>query len=105
MFNPFDWFSGKHIDAFSRDLAREFSSRYPAEMAARLPDKKQEKKLGRALNHVYRQAKEFREEKRLGVYGTARLGNGFKWELRDMGYGNEFIEETTKGLILTVRGK
>lgn len=105
MLNPFNWFSGKQIDAFSRELAREFASRYPLEMAGKTPDKKGEKKLGRALNHVYSQAKAFQQERRLGIYGTARLGNGFKWELRELGYRHEFIEETTKGLILTVKGK
>ena len=105
MFNPLSWLQGKHIDKFSRELAREFAQRYPLEMAAASPDKKSEKKLGRALNHVYRQARDFRQSRSLGVYGTARLGNGFKWELREMGYRNEFIEEATKGLILSVRGK
>lgn len=105
MFNPLKWLQGKHIDEFARDLAREFASRYPLEMAKGSPDKKQEKKLGRALNYVYRQAREFRHDRRLGVYGTARLGNGFKWELREMGYQYDFIEEATNGLILSVRGK
>lgn len=105
MFNPFTWFTSKQVDAFSRELAREFASRYPVDMAARTPDKKSEKKLGRTLNHIYRQAQEFGRDRGLGVYGTARLGNGFKWELRELGYRQEFIEETTKALILTVRGK
>ena len=105
MFNPLNWFQGKHIDSFSRELAQEFASRYPLEMAGKELDKKLEKKLGRALNHAYRQAGEFRRDRRLGVYGTARLGNGFKWQLREMGYRHDFIEEATKGLILSVRGK
>jgi len=105
MFNPLKWLQGKHIDEFARELAREFASRYPLEIAKGSSDKKQEKKLGRALNYVYRQAREFRQDRRLGVYGTARLGNGFKWELREMGYQYDFIEEATNGLILSVRGK
>ena len=105
MFNPLKWLKGKHIDSFSAELAQEFANRYPLEMAKKKPDKKLEKKLGRALNHVYRRAGEFRRDRRLGVYGTARLGNGFKWQLREMGYRHEFIEEATKGLILSVRGQ
>ena len=105
MFNPLNWLQGKHIDAFSRQLAQEFARRYPLEMATGPSDKKQEKKLGRALNHAYRQARGFRQDRRLGVYGTARLGNGFKWELKEMGYRHEFIEQATKGLILSVRGQ
>ena len=105
MFNPLNWLKGKHIDSFSVELAQEFASRYPLEMAKKKPDKKLDKKLGRALDHVYRKAGEFRRDRRLGIYGPARLGNGFKWQLREMGYRHEFIEEATKGLILSVRGQ
>jgi hypothetical protein len=105
MLNPLQWFTGKQIDTFSRELARELASRYPADVAARTPDKKSEKKLGRTLNHIYRQAAEFGRDRGLGIYGTARLGNGFKWELKELGYRHEFVEETTKALLLTLRGK
>jgi hypothetical protein len=105
MFNPLHWLQGRKIDDFSRQLAEQFASRYPPELSTESPNKKREKKLGRALNHVYNQARDFKRNRRLGVYGTARLGNGFKWELREMGYQHDFIEEATKGLILNVRGK
>jgi hypothetical protein len=104
MFNLSNWLQGKHIDAFSRELAQEFARRYSLEMAQEPPDKKMGRKLDRALTVVYRQAREFRKDRRLGVYGTARLGNGFKWELKEMGYRQDFIEQATKGLILNVRG-
>lgn len=105
MFNPLHWLQGRKIDDFSRELARQLASRFPPEMSSELSGKKREKKLGRALNHVYRKARDFKQERRLGVYGTARLGNSFKWELREMGYEHEFIEEATRGLILNVRDK
>lgn len=104
MFNPLPLFKRGPIDAFSRELASEFARRYPLDLD-RGSDKKREKKLGRALNHVYNQARRFSREQRLGVYGTARLGNGFKWALKEMGYRQEFIDEATKGMILNVRGK
>jgi hypothetical protein len=104
MFNLSNWLQGKHIDVFSRELAQEFARRYSLEMAQEPPDKKMGRKLDRALTVVYRQAREFRKDRRLGVYGTARLGNGFKWELKEMGYRQDFIEQATKGLILNVRG-
>jgi hypothetical protein len=105
MFNPLHWLQGRKIDDFSRQLAEQFASRYPPELSSESHNKKREKKLGRALNHVYKLARDFKHDRRLGVYGTARLGNGFKWELREMGYHHDFIEEATKGLILNVRGK
>ncbi len=95
MFNPLSWLQGKRIDTYSRELDQEFVKRYPLEMAQSSPNKKTEKKLGRALNHVYKHAREFRLARCLGVYGTARLRNGFKWEFREIGYRNELIEEAT----------
>lgn len=104
MFNPLGLLKGGRIDEFSRELAAEFARRYPLKPDERL-DKKREKKLGRALSHVYAEARTFAKERRLGVYGTARLGNGFKWALKEMGYGKEFIDEATKGLVLNARGE
>jgi hypothetical protein len=105
MINPLGLLKGKHIDEFSRELARQLANRFPIESAHALSDKKRDKKLGRALNHVYKQARDYCNDGRLGIYGTARLGNGFKWELKEMGYQEDFIEEATKGLILNVRKK
>lgn len=105
MLNPFRWKPNREIDAFSRELARELAERCTAEMAARPAGKKGQKKLGRALDRIYSRARQYCREHRLGVYGTARLGNTFKWELREMGYDGAFVEEATKGLILSMRGK
>lgn len=105
MLKALRWLPGKDIDDFSRALARDLAARYSLEMANGPQGKKSEKKLGRALSHVYARAREFRAARRLGVYGTARLGNAFKWELKEIGYRSAFIEEVTKGLILNVRGR
>lgn len=105
MLNPLRWFPNREIDDFSRALARELAERYTVAMADGPSDKKTDKKLGRTLNLVYARARDFRRERRLGVYGTARLGNSFKWELREMGYPSAFVDEATRGLILSVRGR
>ena len=95
----------KDLDEFARSLAAELTKRFTPEMEAKSKDKKAEKKLGLALNGIYAQARTYREENRLGIYGKARIGNTFKWELRERGYSDPFIEETTKGLVLKLSGK
>jgi hypothetical protein len=45
---------------------------------------------------------DFQREHNLGIYGKARLGNTFKWELKEMGYQNEFVNEATKGLLVSL---
>jgi hypothetical protein len=56
----------------------------------------------RALESVYAQAREYRVQPPLGVYKKARLGNTFQWELKDKGYSEAFVDETTKGLVLSL---
>ena len=103
MWNLLNFFSNKEIDAFSRSLAQEVGTRFPVGMERKINDKKDRKtkrNLARTLQSVYTKAHEFRQAQRLGVYGKARLGNTFKWELREMGYEPDFVEEATKGLII-----
>jgi hypothetical protein len=97
--------SNEAIDAFSRDLVRELTERYTREMDTRALDTKSERKLGRALNKVYSKARDFRDAHDLGVYGKARLGNTFKWELKELGYGEAFVEDATKGLVVSLGRK
>jgi hypothetical protein len=38
--------------------------------------------------------------KKLGVYGKAKLGTTFKWELKELGYDDDFVDEFTRNLLL-----
>ncbi len=102
MWNPLKHLPNKHIDEFSRSLARELSERFPLELESQTSNKKSDKKLGKALNGIYSKARDFRVDNKLGVYGKARLGNTFRWELKEMGYGGGFVEEATKGLVVSI---
>ena len=98
-------FPNKHIDAFSRSLVEELSERFPVGMEFKIndgKDKKAAKHLARALQGAYSKARDYRQTQRLGIYGKARLGNAFKWELREMGYDVDFVEQATKGLIIEI---
>ena len=93
------------IDAFARELAGLLARRFTARDNQAPADTKLDRKLGRALDEVYARAREFRAEKRLGVYGKARLGNTFKWALKELEYDEGFIEEVTRGLIVRLSGR
>jgi len=41
-------------------------------------------------------------EHKLGWYKKAKLGNEFKWELKEIGYDEKFIDVATEGLIVYV---
>lgn len=94
--------SSQDLDEFSRGLARELAASYTLEMSKGGSDKKVERKLRRALDRVYAKAMDYHADRKLGVYGKARLGNTFKWELKEMGYGDDFADEATRGLVVSL---
>lgn len=97
--------TNKDLDEFSKSLARELAQHYEAENEVDGLSKKSKRKLGKALDRIYLKAIDFQLEHKLGVYGRARLGNTFKWELKELGYKEAFVDEATKGLILSLNRK
>lgn len=95
----------KEIDEFSRMLAREVAEQFQAGQKKSASKNKATRKFGSAMNRIYGKAFDFQQKHGLGIYGKARLGNTFKWELREMGYENELVDEVTKGLLLNLNRK
>ena len=94
--------SNKALDEFSKSLAQDLVSRYGVGSESTAHNKKKNRKLGAALDDIYIKAMDFQREHNLGIYGKARLGNTFKWELKEMGYEDGFIDEATKGLLVSL---
>lgn len=97
--------SNKDLDDFSISLAQELARQYEVNRQDEALSKKASRKLGKALDKIYRKAVDFQSEHKLGIYGKARLGNTFKWELKELGYKEAFVDEATKGLILSLNRK
>ena len=92
----------REVDAFAKALAQELAERCAPGDGERPADKRGQRRLTRALEGVYTKARDYRRVHRLGVYRKARLGNTFKWELKALGYSEPFVEETTKGLVVSI---
>ncbi|MEZ0271831.1 MAG: hypothetical protein ACAH18_07050, partial [Methylophilaceae bacterium] len=60
------------------------------------------KRLVSALEQICGQALGFREQHDLGIYRKARLGNTFRWELTELGYGKEFVEDVTQRMVVHI---
>jgi hypothetical protein len=41
----------------------------------------------------------FNAEHRLSIYRKAKLGNVFKWKLKELGYSDGFAETATKSIV------
>jgi hypothetical protein len=54
---------------------------------------------------AFRPAADFRAQHKLGVYKKARLGNTFRRELKELGYGKTFAEIATEGRVACISRK
>ncbi|HTO51488.1 MAG TPA: hypothetical protein VML91_27910 [Burkholderiales bacterium] len=96
----FSIFSNKEVDAFANDLAADLAKRYPPAIDVS-PDKRvSENRLTRVLEETLLKAAEFQQQHKLGVIGKAKLGNKFKWQLKEMGYTDKFIDVATEALMV-----
>jgi len=99
------FFSTSEVDKFAKDLANDISQRYPVAIANDPSRKVSANRLTAILEDAFSQASKFSTENKLGYFKKAKLGNTFRWELKEMGYDDKFVEVATEGLIVFVTSK
>ena len=90
-------FSTKHINEFAHQLAERLAKRYPPVLDVTPEKKISANRLTKVLEETLARAVDFQREHRLGTFGKAKLGNEFKWRLRELGYSEKFIEDRDRG--------
>ena len=91
-------FDTKDVEEFATVLATDLGRRFPPTSEARTdPGAKNQLKV--ILEGLGARAVRFHKERGLGVYRKAKLGNTFKWKLREIGYSAQFAENATKEII------
>ena len=83
----FGWFNATRAEEFGTTLAKFFVEKMPADK--KLNDAKFAAKTEFLLTKMSAQISVFKQEEKLNFYKTAKLGNAFKWTLKDAG-----IDET-----------
>ncbi|HYE36626.1 hypothetical protein [Methylocaldum sp.] len=102
----FGWFKkNKELDVFAKTLAQDIAKRYPPAMDSTKEKKISVNRLSRILEDSYNKAQQYKQANKLGVYRKARLGNNFRWELKELGYSSEFIDTATEGLVVYLSRK
>ncbi len=95
------WFDAAAAQDFGKSLAKSFIDRLsPAEKAS---SKKFEGKAKEALAKMAQQIATFRSSSKLNFYKKAKLGNAFKWALREAGYDQAYTDELTEWLMLQLQ--
>jgi len=99
------FFSTSEVDNFAKDLAKDISQRYPVAIANDPARKVSANRLTAILEDAFGQASEFVAQHKLGYFKKAKLGNTFRWELKEMGYDDKFVEVATEGLVVFITRK
>jgi hypothetical protein len=86
------------LEEFANGLANDLGRRFPPASEARTdPGAKHQVKV--ILEGLGARAVRYQSEHKLGVYKKAKLGNVFKWKLKDLGYSDNFAERATKEIV------
>ena len=97
----FDWFDAAEAQNFGRTLATYFIEKLPP--LEKTSDKKFETKSREALGKMANQVASFRANHRLNFYKKAKLGNAFKWTLREAGFDIGYTDKLTEWLMLQLQ--
>jgi hypothetical protein len=100
----FSWFDTGEVDDFARSIAGELVKRAPP-ASLEGADEKAAKRLASTHQAVFSRAETFARTHKLNVYKKARLGNQFRWALREAGYPVKFIESWTYELVTLITVK
>jgi hypothetical protein len=90
-------FDAKEEQAFGKALAQFYIERVPFEPP--WSEKKFAAKTQEVLRKVDLQIQQFKSRRSLNLYKKAKLGNVFKWTLRDAGYDTEYVDGLTEWLM------
>ena len=88
----------REIEEFATVLANDLGRRFPPTSEARTdPGAKYQLKV--ILEGLGARAVRYHTERKLNVYKKAKLGNVFKWKLKELGYTDAFVERATKEIV------
>lgn len=88
----------KQLEEFATSLAVDMARRFPPASEKRT-DPGAVHQLRVILEGLAARAVRYHEEHELGVYKKAKMGNVFKWKLKELGYSPAFVERATRELI------
>jgi len=98
----FGLLGSKDAENFAIELVQEFSKRCPPDT---LQGEHRTSAFTRAVDDLWTRVAEFQRAKKLGVYGKAKFGTAFKYQLKDLGYQEELVDELLRTLLIRMSGK
>lgn len=95
------WFDTREIDELARAIATELAKRVPpSTLDSHTKDAAD--RLRNTHDAIFARAGKFARTHKLNIYKKARLGNQFRWALKEAGYPAEFVESWTYALVTLI---
>ena len=88
----FGFFSPDKVHAFAKSLAQRLTTRYPPVIANNSEPPVSQKRIAEIIHEAFATVPQFHQEAPLGLLGRAKLRSAFKWELREIGYDDKFVD-------------
>ena len=101
----FRLFSAKKIQTLAQNLAADIASRYPAEIANSPEPMVSQRRRSEILENIFLRARQFNLESRPGILARIRLASAMKWQLKEMGYDEKFIDTAMEHLVASIANK
>jgi hypothetical protein len=98
-------FADKELEDFAKGLAASLAKRYPPSLETSPGRKVSVNRVTKVMEDILDKVAEYNRSHKLGMFKKARLGNTFRWELKELGYSEKFIEVATEGLIVYLTRK
>jgi hypothetical protein len=96
-----NWFATREVDELAAAIAAELVKRVPPG-ALESRTRKAAERLRNTHDAIFARAGKFARTHPLNVYKRARLGNQFRWALREAGYPPEFVDSWTYELAVLI---
>jgi hypothetical protein len=91
-------FDTKDVEEFAAALATDLGRRFPPTSEARTdPGAKHQIKV--ILEGLGARAVRYHVDHKLGIYKKAKLGNVFRWRLKEIGFSDTFAEHATREIV------
>jgi hypothetical protein len=86
--------------AFADQLATQLAQELPPGLMERSSKALSVNKVTRLLERSYQAAAAYQTKRGMGFIRRAVLANSFKWNLRNKGYADDFVDMATEGLVV-----
>jgi hypothetical protein len=96
-------FSPGGLDAFAKGVARGIVTRYPPVVANDPEQTVSRRRIEEILREIFANALQIHGKSRIGFLGRARLKSAFRWELREIGYEEKFVDFAVEKLVEQIK--